>query len=89
MNHAANTAYADRAENDGVLEMPTLFIAAEYDFTCECITSRLAEPMGDHCRNLTTRVVQSGHWMAQEKPAEVNSALLYWLATSLTEFWPK
>ena len=28
MNHTASTAYADRAENDGVLDMPTLFIAA-------------------------------------------------------------
>ena len=89
MNHTANAAYADRAVNGGVLEMPTLFIAAEYDFTCECITSRLAQPMRDHCRNLTTRVVPSGHWMAQEKPAEVNAALLHWLATSLTDFWPK
>ena len=89
MNHTANAAYAARAVNGGVLEMQTLFIAGEYDFTCECVTSRLAEPMRDYCRNLTTRVVQSGHWMAQEKPAEVNAALLHWLATSLTDFWPK
>ena len=89
MNHSANAAYADRAVNGGTLEMPTLFIAAEYDFTCECITSRLAEPMGEHCRDLTTRVVQSGHWMAQEKPVEVNATLVHWLATSLPEFWPR
>lgn len=89
MNHTANSAYADRARNDGVLEIPTLFIAAEYDFTCECISSRLAQPMREHCRNLTTRVVSSGHWMAQEKPEEVNAALSHWLATSLTDFWPK
>jgi len=89
MNHSSNAAYAARAVNGGVLEMPTLFIAAEYDFTCECITSRLAQPMRDHCTGLTTRVVRSGHWMAQEKPVEVNSALAHWLATSLTDFWPK
>jgi pimeloyl-ACP methyl ester carboxylesterase len=89
MNHESNLAYAQRAVNDGVLELPTLFIAAEYDFTCECIDSRLAEPMRGHCRNLTERAVQSGHWVAQEKPAEVNAALVNWLATSLPDTWPK
>jgi pimeloyl-ACP methyl ester carboxylesterase len=89
MNHEANLAYAQQAANDGVLELPTLFIAAKYDFTCECIDSRLAKPMREHCRNLTERVVQSGHWAAQEKPAEVNAALVNWLATSLPDFWPK
>ena len=89
MNHAANAAYAGRAANGGVLEMPTLFIAAEYDFTCECVASRLAEPMGVHCRDLTTRVVQSGHWMAQEKPVEVNGVLVQWLAASITSSWPR
>jgi len=33
--------------------------------------------------------VQSGHWIAQEKPAEVNAALAQWLATSLPDVWPK
>jgi pimeloyl-ACP methyl ester carboxylesterase len=89
MNHSANAAYAARTVNDGMLDMPTLFIAAEYDFTCECVVSRLAEPMGQHCSNLTTKVVQSGHWVAQEKPAEVNAALIHWLATSVPDFWPK
>ena len=31
--------------------------------------SRLAEPMRAACGKLTEVVVQSGHWMAQEKPA--------------------
>ena len=87
MNHGDNAAYSARALNGGMLDMPALFIAAEYDFTCECITSQLAQPMRDHCRDLTTRVVRSGHWMAQEKPAEVNAAIVHWLATSLTGFW--
>ena len=89
MNHETNATYADRAVNSGVLEIPVLFIAAEYDFTCECIDSRLAEPMREHCTDLTSKVVQSGHWMAQEKPAEVNAALAQWLATSLPDVWPK
>jgi len=45
--------------------------------------------MGQHCSNLTTKVVQRGHWVAQEKPAEVNAALIQWLATSVPDFWPK
>ena len=35
MNHDANAAYAARAVNDGYLDMPVLFIAAQYDSTCE------------------------------------------------------
>ncbi len=88
MNHAANAVYAERATNGGVLEMPTLFVAAEYDTTCECMTSGLAEPMAEYCPDLTRKVVQSGHWMAQEKPAEVNAALIHWLATSVKGCWP-
>ena len=30
-----------------------------------------------------------GAILSQEKPAEVNAALARWLATSLTEVWPK
>jgi pimeloyl-ACP methyl ester carboxylesterase len=83
MNHAANADYAGRALNDGVLEMPALFIAAEYDQTCESIDSRLAEPMAEKCRDLTTRAIKSGHWMAQEKPTETNAELIHWMASSL------
>jgi soluble epoxide hydrolase / lipid-phosphate phosphatase len=88
MNHKANAAYAARAGNDGRLEMPVLFLAAAYDFVCECIDSRLAEPMRRFCRDLTERVVPSGHWMAQEKPLAVNAALAHWLATRVPGVWP-
>ena len=88
MNHTANAAYAARAVNDGYLEMPVLFLAAQYDYTCECITSRLAEPMRKYCRNLTESVIYSGHWMAQEKPLDVNAALVRWLATLVADYWP-
>jgi pimeloyl-ACP methyl ester carboxylesterase len=40
------------------------------------------------CSNLTEVVVKSGHWMAQEKPAEVNAALVRWLAQKLPDYWP-
>jgi pimeloyl-ACP methyl ester carboxylesterase len=88
VNHAANAAYASRAVNDGQLDMPVLFLAGRHDFTCESITSRLAEPMRAHCQNLTEVIVESGHWMAQEKPQAVNAALVGWLATKVGGVWP-
>jgi soluble epoxide hydrolase / lipid-phosphate phosphatase len=89
MNHGANAAYAAKAVNGGRLDMPALFLAAQYDYTCECITSRLAEPMREHCRDLAEKTILSGHWMAQEKPVEVNGALAEWLATRVPGGWPK
>jgi len=88
MNHKRNAAYAKKALNGGKLDMPVLFIAARYDYTCECIDSDLAKGMPDLCSDLTTAVIDSGHWMAQEKPTEVNAALCHWLATKVSEVWP-
>jgi pimeloyl-ACP methyl ester carboxylesterase len=64
------------------------FIHAEYDYTCETVTSRLAEPMRRDCRDLSEATVRSGHWMAQEQPVAVNAAIARWLATKLPHFWP-
>ena len=58
-----------------------------YDYTCETINSRLAEPTRAHCADLTEAVVPSGHWMAQEKPAHVNAALAKWLAEKAPALW--
>jgi pimeloyl-ACP methyl ester carboxylesterase len=88
MNHQANAEYAAQALNDGHIDLPTLFLLAEYDYTCECVRSRLAEPMQTYCRDLTSQTIQSGHWMAQEKPREVNAALTHWLATKVSDIWP-
>jgi pimeloyl-ACP methyl ester carboxylesterase len=88
MNHPANAAYATSARNDGYLDLPALFLGAQYDYVCECVTSRLAEPMQTYCRNLTSRMIPSGHWMAQEQPRMVNAALAQWLATKVTAVWP-
>ncbi len=68
--------------------MPVLFLHARYDYVCETVDSRLAEPMREHCADLTEARVDSGHWMAQEKPAEVNAALAKWLVAKLPELWP-
>jgi pimeloyl-ACP methyl ester carboxylesterase len=80
MNHAANADYANRSVNGGRLDLPVLFIGAAYDYTCETATSPLAGPMRELCSNLSETEIASGHWMAQEQPAEVNAALVRWLA---------
>jgi pimeloyl-ACP methyl ester carboxylesterase len=87
MNHARNVAC--HAKNGGKLDLPVLFLHAAFDYTCQTVTSRLAEPMRRDCTDLTEVVVQSGHWMAQEKPAAVNAALAQWLATKVSDFWPR
>jgi len=45
--------------------------------------------MRTYCRNLTEETIRSGHWMAQEKPLEVNAALVKWLATAVAGVWPQ
>ena len=66
--------------------MPVLFLSARYDYTCESVTSRLADPMREKCRNLTEFIIDSGHWMAQEKPVEVNREIVKWLVTQSPGF---
>jgi pimeloyl-ACP methyl ester carboxylesterase len=88
MNHARNIAYAARAADGGRIALPVLFLHGAYDYTCETIDSRLAEPMREHCADLTEVVVQSGHWMAQENPVAVNAALARFLALKLPAVWP-
>lgn len=78
MNHTANAAYTREARSHE-LEMPVLFLHARYDATCETIKSRAAEPMRRHCADLQEQVVDSGHWMAQERPDAVNAYLAGWL----------
>ena len=88
MNSGRNLEFASKAVNGGILRLPVLFLHGEYDYTCETVASRLAEPMRQDCRNLTEMMVPSGHWMAQEKPVAVNAALAKWLAVQLPELWP-
>lgn len=87
MNAERNAAFAKAARNGERIEMPVLFLHAEYDYVCETMQSRLAEPMRAHCPNLTEGFVKSGHWMAQEAPVAVNSALARWLAAQVPQLW--
>ncbi len=86
MNHERNGAYGAAAQKP-VLEMPVLFVAAQYDYVCDAVTSDLAVPMRQYCTDLTERLVYSGHWMAQERPGDVNSALAQWLAANFEPLW--
>ncbi len=86
MNHAANTAFV--AGTLEQLNLPVLFLHARYDFVCETVESQLAGPMRARCPQLTERIVNSGHWMAQEQPQAVNAALAQWLASALPDYWP-
>ena len=89
MNHETNASYTERAVNDGYLDMPVLFLVAEYDYVCECVDSKLPQPMREYCRNLTERSINCGHWMAQEKPVDVNNAIVNWLAVACPDVWPQ
>ena len=69
------------------LAMPVLQFVAQHDTICSPHIVRTAG-MRQCCPDLTWVELGSGHWMAQEMPAEVNAALLRWIATSVPEFWP-
>ncbi len=46
--------------------------------------------MHTYCRNLlTVSQIDSGHWMAQEKPFEVNCHLVEWLVDNEPNHWPQ
>lgn len=87
LNNDRNVAYSSTAVNGGRLSMPVLFVHGANDITCDTVNSRLAEPMRQYCADLTEVVVQSGHWMAQERPVAVNAALAKWLALKLPKVW--
>jgi pimeloyl-ACP methyl ester carboxylesterase len=88
MNAAANLAFAKRAQANWTLKMPVLFLHGRYDYVCATVGTRLADPMRAHVSDLTEAVVDTGHWMAQEKPAEVSAHLVRWLAEKLPALWP-
>ena len=87
MNHTHNAHYAKLAKGGGRLGLPVLFLHGRHDYTCQTVDSRLAQPMRASCDDLTEAIVDSGHWMAQEKPAAVNSAIARWLASRLPTLW--
>ena len=84
-NDQRNTEHARLAKTRN-LEMPALFVHAANDGICETINSSLASPMRAHCQNLTEVTIESGHWVAQEKPDALNVALADWISSQFPEF---
>lgn len=83
LNHADNHRYSEHSVDAGVLYMPTLFVEAQYEPTADTVRTRLAEPMREHCTNLTEVSLPAGHWVGLEKSVEVNAALVHWLQTAV------
>ncbi|MEU6095033.1 alpha/beta hydrolase [Streptomyces sp. NPDC047079] len=81
LNHQANAAYAKAAVNDGRLEMPVLFVGADYDAVADLTNPRALHRMRTTCDRLTERRVQAGHWLQLEAADDVNGLLAAWLRT--------
>ena len=87
LNHGINREYNLNAEGK-ILEMPVLFVNARLDFVCSTEGSALGDEMRRCCKNLTEASVEAGHWVALEKPAEVNASIVEWLKGKLPDTWP-
>ena len=79
VNGDANQSYFNE-KHDLKLLMPALFVHATYDYVCDTTTTGFAEPMRKLCKDLTEERLDCGHWMAQEKPTELNEILSKWLS---------
>jgi len=44
--------------------------------------------MRRQCKNLKEAKVDSSHWVAEEKPAEVNAIIAKWLVEDVKGIWP-
>lgn len=88
VNGPADAEYASRELAGGRIDVPVLFLHGRYDATLETVRSQLADPMRAACSDLTEVIVDSGHWMAEERPADVNAALVRWIATRVPDRWP-
>ncbi|WP_326522817.1 alpha/beta hydrolase [Sphingomonas sp.] len=83
MNDDANIAFAREARNFGRIDLPALFIHAEWDWVCETVRSDLAKPMREDCTNLTEAVVAAGHHLMLEQPTATTRAIDEWCARHL------
>lgn len=89
-NHAQNRKYTlEKSTENGDLSMPILFIHARFDSVCATTTTPgMCEPMRKHCKDLTEVSIDAGHWVAEEKPAEVSAVIARWLVERCKEQWP-
>jgi soluble epoxide hydrolase / lipid-phosphate phosphatase len=90
LNHAANRKWTlENCANDGVLEMPVLFIHNEYDSVCQTVHNpKMMKPMRDKCENLTEVINRGAHWGHLELPEVVNAAIVEWIGKHVARSWP-
>lgn len=80
VNSEENQIFRDSVK-DQTLEMPSLFVHATFDYVCDTTSSpKFAASTTEACKNLTEKRIDCGHWMAQEKPDELNLILKDWLS---------
>lgn len=79
MNDDANFAFAKEAKDFGRLSLPVLYLHGAWDPVCVSVQGRLAEPMREDCADLTEVVIDAGHRISTESPAETNAAIDQWL----------
>ncbi len=92
LNHKANAEY-NRDENcptQGRLDMPVLFIDGLYDGTCtERGGKGMCDLMRKLCGDLREVELETGHWVAMERPREVNGIIAKWLIERVGGWWPE
>jgi pimeloyl-ACP methyl ester carboxylesterase len=80
LNDSANLAYAHTAPNGGLLTQPVLFVNGDWDPICDINRSRLGEPMGDTCRDLSVANLPAGHWLPLERKTELIQSIRAWVS---------
>jgi soluble epoxide hydrolase/lipid-phosphate phosphatase len=89
MNHERNRQYFLQKElSGGVMDMPVLFVEAAFGRVCDTADSSLAAGMEQSCKDLTYVSIESGHWVALEKPEQVNDALEQWVREKTPDWLP-
>jgi soluble epoxide hydrolase/lipid-phosphate phosphatase len=89
LNHAANAKYAETSVNDGVLQMPVLFIHTEYDAVCQTVHNpKLMKEMRSNCPDLSEITIKTGHCGMTEGPEATNAGITEWILQNVKDWWP-
>lgn len=81
MNGVANDVFSKQVQNF-YIEQPVLFVHAAFDQVLATENSPMIKPMQKFCSDLTEAHLDTGHWMAQEKPDELNQVLQQWIQSN-------
>jgi soluble epoxide hydrolase/lipid-phosphate phosphatase len=64
-------------------------IHATYDTTCATVDNpKIMANMRRQCKKLKEAKVDASHFVAEEKPAEVNAIIAKWLLEEVEGIWP-